>query len=238
LSLRPGYRGHVSMAAVSAFDLAALSRRLPEIARFIEEMSEIELRFRGPEPLDHSRDNHVHLWAIEHAADSHREIDLAFRCAAIRHIFARWTARLKAYAPYTAQGYRLYVYGDMAPTLSVVAETPRGCPYGEVKQVDDIETVVRPYVGQSWAARFEPVAGLGPERLLAAIDREHGSLGATARHLGWSVAALRRDVERWEIGPDVNRLRKRHGRRPARFADPLYRVPDTLFWEQRLPPRY
>lgn len=223
---------------MSELDLAALRRRLPDIARFIEEMSEIDLRFRGPEPLDHSRDNHVHLWAIEYAADSHREIDLAFRCAAIRHILARWTARLKGHAPYTTQGYRLYVYGDMAPTLSVVAETPRGCPYGEVKLAPDIETVVRPYAGQSWSARFRPTAGLGPDRLLAAIDKEKGSLGATARRLGWSLAALRRDIERWEIAADVNRLRKRHGRRPARFADPIYLVPDTLFWERRLPPRY
>jgi len=223
---------------VSAFDLAAMRRRLPDVARFIEEMSEIDLHFRGSEPLDHSRDNHVHLWAIEYAADKHHEIDLAFRCAAIRHILARWTARLKGYAPYTTQGYRLYVYGDMAPTLSVVAETPRGCPYGAVKLARDIETVVRPYVGQSWSARFRPTAGLGPDRLLAAIDKEMGSLSSTARTLGWSLAALRRDIERWEIAPDVNRLRKRHGRRPARFADPIYLVPDTLFWEQRLPPRY
>lgn len=223
---------------MSTLDLAALSRRLPEVARFIEEMSEIDLKFQGPEPLDHSRDNHVHLWAIEYAADRHREIDLAFRCAAVRHILARWTARLKGYAPYTAQGYRLYVYGDMAPTLSVVAETPRGCPYGDVKLVDDIETVVRPYVGQSWSARFRATGGLGPDRLLAAIDKERGSLGATARRLGWSLAILRRDIEGWEIGPDVNRVRKRHGRRPAQFADPIYRVLNTPFWERRLPPRY
>jgi hypothetical protein len=211
---------------------------MPEVVRFVEETGEIDLHFRGPEPLDHSRDNHVHLWAIEYAADSHREIDLAFRCAAIRHILARWTARLRGFAPYATQGYRLYVYGDMAPTLSVVAETPRGCPYGDVKRVADIETVVRPYVGQSWAARFETVGGLGPDRLLTAIDKEKGSLGATARRLGWPLAALRRDIEAWQIGPDVNRLRKRHRRRPARFADPAYRLPDTLFWEQRLPPRY
>jgi hypothetical protein len=223
---------------VSVLDLAALGRRMPDVARFIEEMGEIDLRFHGSEPLDHSRDNHVHLWAIEYAADRHREIDLAFRCAAIRHILARWTARLKGYAPYTAQGFRLYVYGDLAPTLSVVAETSRGCPYGEVKLAADIETVVRPYVGQSWAARFKPAGGLGPDRLLAAIDKERGSLGATARRLGWSLTALRRDIERWEIAPDVNRLRKRNGRRPARFADPIYRVPDTQFWERRLSPRY
>lgn len=126
----------------------------------------------------------------------------------------------------------------MAPTISVVAETPRGCPYGVVTLAEDIETVVRPYVGQSWAARFKPTGGLGPDRLLAAIDKEEGSLGATARRLGWSLAILRRDIETWRIAPDVNRVRKRHRRRPARFADADYRVPDTLFWEQRLPPRY
>lgn len=223
---------------MSLLDRAALRRRMPEVVRFIEETSEIDLHFRGPEPLDHSRDNHVHLWAIEYAADRHREIDLAFRCAAIRHILDRWIARLKGYAPYAAQGYRLYVYGGMAPTLSVVAETPRGCPYGQVKLADDIEAVVRPYVGQSWAARFRPTGGLGPDRLLAAIDREEGSLGATARRLGWSLAALRHDIERWQIAPDVNRVRKRRKRRPARFADADDRLPDTLFWEQRLPPRY
>lgn len=46
---------------MSLLDVAALRRRMPEVARFVEEMSEIELHFRGPEPLDHSRDNHVHL---------------------------------------------------------------------------------------------------------------------------------------------------------------------------------
>jgi len=223
---------------VSALDLAALRRRIPEVARFIEETGEIDLHFRGPEPLDHSRDNHVHLWAIEYAADAHRDIDLAFRCAAILFFLMLRRPPRSTLFPYTTQGYRLYVYGDMAPTLSVVAETPRGCPYGAVKRAPDIETVVRPYVGRSWAARFKPTGGLGPDRLLAAIDKEKGSLGATARRLGWSLAALRRDIEVWRIAPDVNRLRKRHGRRPARFADPDYHVPDTLFWEQRLPPRY
>lgn len=211
---------------------------MPEVARYIEETGEGELRFRGDQPLDHSRDNHVHLWLIEHAADQYREIDLAFRCAAIRAILSRWTQRLKAYSQYQTQGFRLYVYGDLAPTLSVVAETPRGCPYGDVKRAEDIESVVRPYVGTSWAARFRSNGGLGPQRLLDAIDRERGALGATARRLGWSVAALRRDIELWDIGPDINRLRKRHGRRPAAFADPAHRLPATIFWERRLPPRY
>lgn len=220
-------------------DLPSLRRRMPEVADYVADVAEAALRFDGPQPLDHSRWNHEHLWLIEYAADRHAGIDLAFRCAAIRYILGRWRVRLKGYAPYRAQGYRLYVYGDMAPTLSVVAETPVGCPYGNgLDFAATIEAVVRPYVGLSWAARFTSDGGIDPKRVVDAMEHHAGSLRRTAAALSMPVAELRRCIEQWDIAADINRMRKRHRRRPAAFVDSYLRAPPLLIWEERLPALY
>jgi hypothetical protein len=212
---------------------------MPAVADYVAGIAEAELRFDGPAPLDHSRSNHEHLWMIEYAADHHGEIGLAFRCAAIRYILDRWRVRLKGYAPYRAQGYRLYVYADLAPTLSVVAETPAGCPYGnDLEFAPTIEAVVRPYAGQSWRARFASGGGIDPRRIIIELERHAGSLRGTASALRLPLAELRRCVEQWDIAADVNRIRKRHRRRPAVFTESWLRAPPLHAWEERLPAFY
>jgi hypothetical protein len=89
-------------------------------------IAEEDFAFRGTDPRQHSAHNHVHLWMVEWLADDDPRIDLAFRRRVITWIFDQWERRLKGYAPYRDVGYRLYLYEDAAPTVSVVAETPGG----------------------------------------------------------------------------------------------------------------
>ncbi len=215
--------------------------RCPELADFLRDCAAAPLAFDGPYPLAHSSHNHIHLWALEYWADHHAWIDLEYRVTFARLILERWRGRLKGLAPYRADGYRLYLYEDMAPTVSAVAETEYGFPYGGVptfvREPRDVMTV---YVGRSWRRNFtgEPWA-LKPDRILAEIERQSGSISKpTADALGVSVGALRILIEQMGIENRVNAIRKRYKRRPAAFrmdqsSDHAYRV-----YEQRLPAGY
>ena len=204
-------------------------------------MCEQPFRFDGDDPNRHSADNHRHLWALEYWADRHGWIDLAFRSRVAEAILAGWRRRLTGYAPYRAAGYRLYLYEDLAPTVSVVAETPTGFPYPCTPVfVDGPREIMARHAGRSWSALFA-CAGptLRPADILAAVERHAGSIGVpTARALGLRPGDLRKLIEQMDLAAQVNALRKRHRRRPARFrADPLSR--DTVrMLELRLPPGY
>ena len=191
----------------------------PELARFINDVAERKLQFRGERPVAHSSHNHVHLWALEWWADRDTRINLDFRCEAVDFIVARWKQRLQGYQHWQQHGFTFYLYSDMAPTLTVVARA------GEPPMFDDSFTfvprrrdVLARYVHQSWSAIFS-TAGPDPVRaLLKAVEDNAGSIGTpTARALGVSVAQLRRQIEGFDLAESVNTIRKRYRRRPAQF---------------------
>ncbi len=216
-------------------------RRCAELANFLEGVCEAPLDFTSEHPLDHSRFNHVHLWALEYWADRHGWIDLGYRVDFVEAILTRWTQRLRGYRPYQEQGYRLYLYADLAPTVSVVAETPHGCPYsGNLTFVERTVDVLRPYANRSWADNFtdDPYA-LGPDRILDAVARHAGSIShATARSLGVSRGRLRSMIDVFDLGEEVNAIRKRNRRRPAAFRDVPLNDRNVAVHERLLAPGY
>lgn len=226
---------------MSATLLVQTRSSCPELAGFLEAVCEQPFNFEGPHPNDHSYHNHTHLWALEWWADRHAWIDLAYRCAFAEEIFARWMARLRGFAPYHAAGYRLYLYQDLAPTVSVVAETPQGCPYDAgLKFVPSVRDVMQSYVGRSWSENFSSNSRcLTADDILEQVEAHQGSIGKpTANALGLSVARLRILIERMGLDRDVNRLRKHFRRRPANFRDELDIPFNALIYERRLPPGY
>lgn len=217
--------------------LTETRRRCPELAEFLQGSMETPLRFEDVHPNMQSSHNHIHLWALEYWADRHNWIDLAYRVAFAEAIFARWRVRLTGNAPYLDRGYRLYLYEDMAPTVSVVAETDVGCPYGVVPADNTLAEVMVPYTKRSWSAIFNAEGGLTPERVLQVVERNKGSIGKpTAQALGLQVGHLRREIEWFGIGDEVNALRKTYKRRPVQFKE-HYFAPNKM-WEQVLPARY
>lgn len=224
------------MADVVTRVLAEARQVDPAFADYVTAVFERPLRFEGEWPIVHSGANHVHLWMPEYLGDRHAAIDLAFRTRLVEAIFARWTARARSDHRCARDGFRLYLYEDLAPTVSIVAETPQGCPYGgDLTFVPRIEDVLARYDGRSWRARFTS-DGPSPEQVLAAVEAEDGSIGTrAARRLGCAVGELRRLIEACDLGDAVNALRKRSRRRPAAFRD---EVPvRARMYERRVPPR-
>jgi hypothetical protein len=215
--------------------------RCPELADFLAGCCIQPLAFEGAYPLMHSSHNHTHLWALEYWADHHAWIDLDYRVAFVRFIFERWRGRLKGLEPYRQSGYRLYLYEDMAPTISVVADTPYGFPYGGTPHfVKDVREIMALYVGRSWRQNFsgEPWE-LKADHILAAVEQHSGSISKpTATALGVPVGKLRILIEQMGLENRVNAIRKKFKRRPAAFrADAPF---DHRFkiYEQRLPAGY
>lgn len=216
-------------------------RRCPELGEWLQDVREQPLEFPGDEPNDHSSLNHVHLWALEWWADRVDFIDLPYRVSFARSILSRWRERLKGTSQWERQGFRMYLYEDMAPTVSVVAETPGGFPYpGEPTFVASVEDVMRLYVDRPWRSLFDN----GPEppsreRILEVIEGNAGSIGKpSAERLGLKTGMLRILIENTGLERQVNAIRKRHGRSPARFR-PFEEPPDKYrVFEERLPPRY
>lgn len=103
--------------------------RSPELAEYIQSVAASPLAFDGPYPLQHSSHNHVHLWKLEYLSDTCDWIDVDYRVECISFILGHWRGRLKGLPPYRERGYRVYVYEDLAPSISVVAETDFGFPY-------------------------------------------------------------------------------------------------------------
>lgn len=199
------------------------------------------LRFEGPHAINHSAHNHTHLWALEWWAERHNWIDLDYRVAFVEEILARWRGRLKGLAPYRATGYRIYLYRDMAPTVSVVADTPAGCPYGGgIEFAPHIRDVMAQYVGRRWSQNFKGGAWpIEPQRILEVIERNAGSISKpSAEMLGVSVGKLRHLIEEIGIEMRVNAIRKRFSRRPAKFRVETYGDYELVIWEQLWPAGY
>jgi hypothetical protein len=222
--------------------LETATKITPELAEYVSSIAESDLSFVGEHPLEHSRTNHQHLWKIEWLANDHPQIDLEIRRRAVEYILARWRVRLKSYHPYLKSGYRFFLYEDAAPTVSVVAETPYGFPYGgEPHFVNEMATVLQPYVRQPWRTRLSDAAfrPKDEKNILEVIEDARGSLGTrAAQRLGLTVAELRKHIEWLEITDQVNKVRKQFRRRPAnlsRFEELPFRY---RIFELRLPPRY
>lgn len=221
----------------SKLDWPALRRRHRDLADYIDGIAEQPLSFRGPHAIAHSADNHRHLWAIEWWADKDDNLDLAFRGHAVSHILHRWRNRLTGHSPTHGYGFRLYLYEDMAPTVSVVAETGEGCPYGgDLIFVDRIGDVLKPYATRPWSSLFSGSAMPSPEAILKAARRERGALRSTSKTVGVSLADLRRTIENYGLAADINAIRKHHKRLPAQLRDIDTMLPRLRVWEYRIAP--
>jgi len=220
-----------------AFTLA----RCPELADFLEACCAAPLSFAEDHPNAQSADNHIHLWALEWWADHHNWIDLDYRTAFAEMILERWKSRLKGHAPYRGAGYRLYLYEDLAPTISVTAETAYGYPYpGEPTFVDRPRDVMARYVGRSWIANFRDSGwNISPERIVAAVEKNAGSISTpTANALGVQRGQLRLLVEQMGLTREINAIRKRFKRRPAQFRSEEDLPFSYHVYEARLPAGY
>ena len=221
--------------------LETAAKITPELREYVEAIAEMEFVFWGDHPEAHSGENHEHLWKIEWLADDYPQIDLAIRQQAVEFIFERWRVRLKSFHPYRQSGYRLFLYEDVAPTVSVGAQSPHGFFYSDRLQfVSSIGDVLRPFTNRSWRARF--ASGLPPpdqRSLLSAIEKTQGSIGTrAAQSLGINVAELRKRIEWLEISGQINDLRKRFKRRPAKFVDHDLSPFKCKIFELRLPANY
>ena len=218
--------------------------RNPELADYLEEVCRSSLNFEAGHPLQHSAWNHIHLSKLEYLADRHEWIDLEYRIQFVKTVMEFWRNRLKGLPPYKKQGYRIYVYEDIAPTITVVAETPYGFPYAHLEMsarfVPNIRKVLELYVNRPWKERFSNDGSwINEDRLLEIIRKNKGSINKpTARILGTNVAQLRRVITQSGLGNEVNTIRKHFKRSPADFPeDPTF---DTVWhiFERKLPPNY
>lgn len=200
-------------------------RRSPELAEYLEAVAASSFCFEGSDPLQHSSHNHVHLWKIEYLADSCNWIDVNYRVEAVSFLLEQWRRRLKGLAPYRQLGYRMYLYEDRAPTISVVAQTQIGFPYsyGTPIFVDHIRDILTLYEGRSWKQHFAEIAAseweISTKRILSVVQKNGGSISRpTANQLGLPVGKLRTLIINMGLGDQINSIRKQFKRRPADFT--------------------
>lgn len=216
--------------------------RCPELAEFLESCCSAPLAFEGEHPNYHSYLNHIHLWALEWWADHHGWIDLDYRVEFVDLIFERWRGRLTGLEPYRQDGYRLYLYEDLAPTISVVAETPYGFAYDAqgATFVNSTREIMSLYTDRSWSSNFdcEPW-DVSHDKLLALVDKNRGSIGKpTAQALGLKTGKLRILIEQMGLEREINAIRKRCKRRPAAFRTEEDMPHRFHVYEQLLPAGY
>lgn len=216
--------------------------RSPELAEYIDAVARSPLSFDGPYPLQHSSHNHVHLWKLEYLADTCDWIDVDYRIECVNHILEQWRCRLKGLPLYNDRGYRIYVYEDLAPTISVVAETEIGFPYsnGQPVFVESVRDILALYENRSWRDHFDSRDWqITEKRLLDVIKRNKGSISKpTAAQLGIPVGKLRSLIINMGLSVDVNSVRKKFQRRPADFASELVHADRWHVFERVLPSRY
>lgn len=215
--------------------------RCPELAQFLDDCCSRPLTFEGRCPNAHSAHNHVHLWSLEWWADQHQWIDLDYRIAFVEQIFTAWRGRLKGLPPYRDAGYRFYLYEDLAPTVSVVAETPEGFPYpGEPQFVPRPRDIMALYIERRWSANFQTAPWeVSRERILKTISDNSGSIGKpSATALGLKTGRLRTLIEQMMLDREVNAIRKHFKRRPAKFREDEELPFRYHIYEKKLPARY
>lgn len=211
-----------------------------DMADYADFVAARPLTFEGPDPLQHSSENHIPLHTLARALVEIDRVDVSFCCEFIKFVLEQWRRRLKGLPPYTDRGYRLYVYADsFAPTLSAVAETDIGFPYrGNFTFVEHYRSIMEIYVEPQWLDGGEWHERVTSDAIVAAVDRQAGSIGKkTADRLRIGVGELRRLISQMHIGSRVNKIRKRHGRSPADFPrlDEEFTGP---FFERRLKAHY
>ncbi|MES9878940.1 MAG: hypothetical protein ABW117_17720 [Candidatus Sedimenticola sp. 1PA] len=222
-----------------ATDFARITReRSSDLYDLLMASANCDLWFDGYDPLEHSRRNHVHLDQLEVLAERHAWIDLEYRTKFIKYIFAQWRIRLKGMKPYTQDGYRLYLYGDIAPTLTVVAETDTGFPFSHIPHifVNEIRDIMSLYIDTKWSDRWQlsdwPVSAKQIEK---AVVRYKGSIGKpVADTLGIRIGELRNLIINMGLDYEINRIRKRFRRSPADFSNELGSHGDIPIFERRL----
>ena len=189
-----------------------------EFAEYVHDLAETPLRFRGEHPSEHSRDNHIHLFGWGPCVQKDPRLDLHVQVQAVEYIFARWRTRLRSYQPHTQHGYRMYLYEDFAPTISVVAETKFGFPYhGQPIFVDSLIEILQIYANHDWNDFLQPSEKTA---VLHAVEKSQGSIGTRAAQLiGLRAIELRKYIEWFEVGDQVNQIRKQFHRRPVQFLD-------------------
>ena len=214
--------------------------RSKELADYLEFVCQAKHSFEGEHPLQHSSYNHIHLWKLEYEADYHDWINLEYKEAFVKAIFNFWRINLKQYAPYRTSGYRLYLYQDTAPTVSVVANTPIGCPYVGLTPVDTMRDVLKTYEGVSWKENFNyNFEGPSHKKVLGIIEKNKGSISKpSAEALGVKVGELRNLIINMGLDYEVNHIRKKHNKRPADFSNDLFEEYSGVLWERILPPSY
>lgn len=212
-----------------------------ELAKYLETTAKSPLVFEGSHPLKHSSYNHIHLWKLEYLSDHFDWIDLDYRVDFVNYILEQWRRRLKGLTPYKDRGYRMYVYEDLAPTISVVAETDFGFPYsnGQPIFVNNIRDVLTLYTNRSWKENFLFLDWeISEKHLLDTIIKNKGSISkSTAEKLGLSVGKLRTIIINMGLDAKVNKIRKHFHRKPADFSNEYYSDNWHIF-ERLLPAHY
>lgn len=216
--------------------------RSSELARYIEAVAQSPLAFEDSHPLQHSSYNHVHLWKLEYLSDTHSWIDVDYRVECVNYVLEQWRRRLKGLPPYAHRGYRIYLYEDLAPTISVVAETDIGFPYsyGQPIFVKNIREILTLYENRSWKQHFASFDWeISEQRLLDVITKNDGSISKpTAEKLGLPVGKLRTLIINMGLGFQVNSVRKQFHRRPADFSNEAMYSDHWHVFERMLPARY
>ncbi len=218
--------------------------RSNELAEYIQAVAQCPLEFEGSDPLAHSSHNHIHLWKLEYLSDTFNWINVDYRVECINYIIEQWRQRLKELLPYSQRGYRIYVYEDLAPTISVVAETDIGFPYSnsnrEALFVQNIRDVLTLYENRSWKEHFVSLDWeLSETHLLETITKNNGSISKpTAEQLALSVGKLRNLIINMGLGSQVNAIRKHFHRRPADFSNELEHSDRWHIFERLLPANY
>lgn len=223
--------------------LAYTKARSKELAEYLDECARSPLAFDGDDPLMHSSDNHIHLWNLEYFAERNEWVNLEYKHEFITYVLNAWRNRIKGLSPYQTKGYRMYVYSDMAPTLSVVAETEMGFPYryslDNAVYVNDLMSVLKLYEGRKWSQNFSGEWSLTHEAVLEAVASNQGSISKpTANMLGLKVGELRHLIINMGLSQKVNAMRKKYKRRPADFSNDIDENYQTLFYEILLPPKF
>lgn len=197
-------------------------QRSNELAEYLEFVASSPLSFEGEHPIEHSSYNHIHLWKLEYLSKSHKWIDIEYKVEFINYIFEQWRRRLKGLSPYIDRGYRVYLYEDTAPTISVVAETNIGFPYeyGVPIFVNSVREILEIYESKNWSDNFSDLDWEVDEKhILNVIEHNKGSIGKpSANKLGLSVGKLRTLITNMGLDNSVNSIRKKYKRRPADFS--------------------
>lgn len=217
--------------------------RSNQLADYLEECAFSPLEFEGDDPLLHSSNNHVHLWFLEHFSQHHSWVNLEYKLAFVEYILKVWKNRIKGQPPYHSQGYRLYVYQEMSPTVSVVANTAEGFPYKDsleqVLFVDKISDVLKVYEDHNWSKNFTAEWEISHEKILKVISLNRGSIAKpSASQLGIKVGELRHLIINMGLSSEVNTIRKKYKRRPADFSHGIENDNQIILYEQVLPPKF